>query len=81
MKQGYVAFLLLLGACTPEKTLRICQLLMGSQQALRQGVDPRLQLELAFVRIAGLGQLVDVENLLRKIERLEPAATGSPARP
>lgn len=68
-------------ACTAEKTLRICQLLMGSQQALRQGVDPRLQLELAFVRIAGLGQLVDVENLLRKIERLEPAATGSPSRP
>ena len=68
-------------ACTSEKTLRICQLLMGSQQALRQGVDPRLQLELAFVRIAGLGQLVDVENLLRKIERLEPAAAGSPARP
>ncbi len=68
-------------ACTPEKTLRICQLLMGSQQALRQGIDPRLQLELVFVRIAGLGQLVDVENLLRKIERLEPAATGSPARP
>ena len=68
-------------ACTPEKTLRICQLLMGSQQALRQGVDPRLQLELVFVRIAGLGQLVDVENLLRKIERLEPAATGSPSRP
>jgi DNA polymerase-3 subunit gamma/tau len=68
-------------ACTAEKTLRICQLLMGSQQALRQGVDPRLQLELVFVRIAGLGQLVDVENLLRKIERLEPAASGSPARP
>ena len=58
-------------ACTPEKTLRICQLLIGAQQALRQGVDPRLQLELTCVRIAGLGQLVDVENLLRKLERLE----------
>lgn len=69
-------------ACTPEKTLRICQLLIGSQQALRQGVDPRLQLELVSVRIAGLGQLVDVENLLRKIERLEsaPAPAGA-ARP
>jgi DNA polymerase-3 subunit gamma/tau len=65
-------------ACTPEKTLRICQLLIGAQQALRQGVDPRLQLELSCVRIAGLGQLVDVENLLRKLEKLESAG---PTRP
>ena len=65
-------------ACAPEKTLRICQLLIGSQQALRQGVDPRLQLELACVRIAGLGQLVDVENLLRKLEKLEAAGPSRP---
>ena len=67
--------------CAPEKTLRICQLLIGSQQALRQGVDPRLQLELACVRIAGLGQLVDVENLLRKLERLESATPVGAGRP
>ena len=64
--------------CTPEKTLRICQILIAAQQALRQGVDPRLQLELACVRIAGLGQLVDVENLLRKLERLEAAPASVP---
>ncbi len=71
------------GKCTPEKTLRICQLLIGAQQALRQGVDPRLQLELTAVRIAHLGELVDVENLLRKLERIEgqspaPAGAGRP---
>ena len=65
-------------ACTADKALRICQLLIGSQQALRQGVDPRLQLELVSVRIANLGQLVDVENLLRKLERLEGAPPVAP---
>ncbi len=55
----------------PEKTLRICQVLIGSQQAMRHGVDPRLQLELACVRIAGLGQMVDADALLRRLERLE----------
>ncbi len=79
-----------LGTCTPaleaqakqataEKTMRMCQILIGSQQALRQGVDPRLQLELAFVRIAGLGQLVDADTLLRRIERLEQAPAGAAA--
>jgi DNA polymerase-3 subunit gamma/tau len=79
-----------LGTCTPaleaqakqataERTMRTCQILIGSQQALRQGVDPRLQLELAFVRIAGLGQLVDADTLLRRIERLELAPAGAAA--
>jgi DNA polymerase-3 subunit gamma/tau len=79
-----------LGTCTPaleaqakqaapEKTLRMCQILVGSQQALRHGVDPRLQLELAFVRIAGLGQMVDADTLLRRIERLEHAPAGAAA--
>lgn len=79
-----------LGTCTPaleaqaklaapEKTLRICQILVGSQQALRHGVDPRLQLELAFVRIAGLGQMVDADTLLKRIERLEHTPAGAAA--
>ncbi len=63
-------------AATPEKTIRICQILVGSQQALRQGVDPRLQLELAFVRISGLGQVADVDTLLRRLERLEAGGGG-----
>lgn len=66
-------------AATPEKVLRICQILIGSQQAIRQGVDPRLQLELAVVRIGGLGQLADVDTLLKRLERLE--ASPSPPEP
>jgi DNA polymerase-3 subunit gamma/tau len=73
-----------LGLCTPaleaqaktagpDKTLRICQILIASQQSLRQGVDPRLQLELSFVRIAGLGQMFDLDALIKRIERLESA--------
>lgn len=65
-------------ACAPEKTLRMCQILVGCQQALRQGADPRLQLEMACVRIAGLGQLVDLDGLLRRIERIESAAPPRP---
>jgi DNA polymerase III subunit gamma/tau len=77
-------------AATPEKAMRICQILIGSQQALRQGVDPRLQLELSFVRIAGLGQVADVETLLKRLERLEAGGAqsassgsggGKPSRP
>jgi DNA polymerase-3 subunit gamma/tau len=64
---------------TPEKTMRTCQILIGSQLALRQGADPRLQLELSFVRIAGLGQLLDADTLLRRIERLESAPAGASA--
>ena len=63
-------------ALSPEKALRICQLLLGSQQALRQGVEARLQLELACVRIAGLGQVADLDTLLRRLERLEAAGPG-----
>jgi len=66
-------------ALSPEKALRICQLLLGSQQALRQGVEARLQLELACVRIAGLGQVADLDTLLRRLERLEAAGPGAAA--
>lgn len=70
-------------AATPEKLLRAAQVLMASQQALRQGVDPRLQIELACVRIAHLGPVADLDGLLRRIERLEAAAPagGSAPRP
>jgi len=56
---------------TPEKVLRLAQTLLAGQQALRHGVDPRLQLELVLVRIANLGQVLDVEGVLRRLERLE----------
>jgi DNA polymerase-3 subunit gamma/tau len=60
-------------ACSPEKAIRLCQILIGCQQSLRQGVDPRLQLEVACVRMAALGQVQDLDGLLRRIERLETA--------
>jgi DNA polymerase-3 subunit gamma/tau len=53
----------------PEKVMRISQILLGSQQALRHGVDARLQLELAFVRIANLGQVADLETLIKRLDR------------
>jgi len=48
---------------------------------LRHGVDPRLQLELACVRIARLGEVLDIDGLLRRLERLERSGAGSPAHP
>jgi DNA polymerase-3 subunit gamma/tau len=68
----------LAGMLPGEKVLRICQLLIGAQQALRQGVDARLQLELTCVRIAGLGRLVDLEALLKRIERAEATSQARP---
>ena len=61
--------------------MRIAQILIASQQALRHGVDPRLQTELACVRIARLGDVLDVEGLLRRIERLERSGSGVSANP
>jgi DNA polymerase III subunit gamma/tau len=58
-------------AITVEKSLRMAQILMASQQALRHGVDPRLQLEVTCVRLSRLGEVLDVDALLRRIERLE----------
>ncbi len=66
---------------TVEKALRIAQILLASQQALRHGVDPRLQLELACVRIARLGDVLDVDGLLKRIERLERSASSVSANP
>jgi DNA polymerase-3 subunit gamma/tau len=68
-------------AISPDKALRMVQVLIASQQALRHGVDPRVQLELACVRIARLGEVLDVEGLLRRIERLERPPTGAAAHP
>jgi DNA polymerase-3 subunit gamma/tau len=68
-------------AITVEKTLRIAQILVASQQALRHGVDPRLQAELVCVRIARLGDVLDVEGLLKRIERLERSASSVSANP
>jgi DNA polymerase-3 subunit gamma/tau len=65
-------------AATPEKVLRAAQVLTGTQQHLRHGADPRLAVEMALVRIARLGEVVDLERLLQRIERAEAGAAAGP---
>jgi DNA polymerase-3 subunit gamma/tau len=62
------------GRIPVEKLLRICQYLIGAQQAVRHQVDPQLQLELCFIRIAKLDQVLDIDNLIRQVQRLEQQA-------
>ncbi|MHC5068496.1 MAG: DNA polymerase III subunit gamma/tau [Planctomycetota bacterium] len=54
-----------------DKLLRVVQILGAANQASRHGGDARLQVELAAVRISRIGELLDVEGLLRRIERME----------
>jgi len=68
----------LAAAATPEKVLRAAQVLTGTQQHLRHGADPRLALEMALVRIARLGEVVDLERLVQRIERAEAGAAAGP---
>jgi DNA polymerase-3 subunit gamma/tau len=56
-----------------ERLQRMCQILLGTAQHLRQGSDPRLETELCLVRLAQLHQTVDIDDLLRRIARLETA--------
>jgi len=68
----------------PEKLLRMAQILAAAQQAIKHGVDPRLQLELVCVRLGHLGAVQDFDGLLRRLERLEGATAasgGAAARP
>lgn len=63
-----------------ETVLRVCQILIGAQQALRQHVDPQLQLELSFVRIARLGETLDIDNLIRHLRRMEQESGATSPR-
>lgn len=64
-----------------DKILRIAQIFNNSQQALRQGVDPQLQLEMAIVRIAQLRDMLDVEGLIKRLQRLEQEQGSLAAHP
>jgi DNA polymerase III subunit gamma/tau len=57
----------------PERILRICQVLLGAAGHLRSGADARLEIELALVRIAQLHQMVDLDDLLKRLAKLESA--------
>jgi len=68
--------------CDGDRLLRICQVLIATQQSLGRGTEPRLALELGLVRVAGLRDMVDYEGLLRRLQRLEvggPVAAGGPS--
>ncbi len=71
------------GAVDPARALRMAQVLLHAQGQLKFGHDPRLAIELAVVRLAQTAQLVDLETLVRRLERLEtPAQAGpGPVRP
>ncbi len=68
----------LAAAATPEKVLRAAQVLTGTQQHIRHGTDPRLALEMALVRVARLGEVVDLERLVQRIERAEAGTAAGP---
>ncbi len=67
--------------CGRDKAIRICQLLTQAQQAIRRGIEARLQVEMSLVKIAHLGSLESLEQLLRRIQRLEGGATGGGQSP
>lgn len=66
------------GSGAKDQALRICQVLLAARQTIKHGVEPRLQLEMAVVRIAGMAHMVDYETLLKRVQRLESGASRHP---
>ena len=72
---------------TPTTVHRFIDLLRATLDEIREGADPRLPLELAFVRTCRPQTELSVEALAQRLERLEagaptaPAAPAPPARP
>jgi DNA polymerase-3 subunit gamma/tau len=72
-------------ALPPGETVRTADLLVAAQAELREGSDPRLQLELALLK-ATRPAIAGRDLLLARVERLEanasaPAAPVAPAPP
>ena len=67
------------GKSNPEQVVKMCQLALTARQAVKHGVEARLQLDMAMVRLAGLARMVDYETLMRRIQRLEKDAPASPS--
>ncbi|MHB0867461.1 MAG: DNA polymerase III subunit gamma/tau [Thermoleophilia bacterium] len=66
---------------TPARVLRFVELLSEAYTAMRQGGDPRLQLELAFIRITQPEVDNSTRSLIYRIEQLEERLQngGAPA--
>ena len=54
-----------------DKLLRICQILSQSQQAMRRGIDAQLQIEMAVIRISQLRDMLDMDGLIKRLQRLD----------
>jgi DNA polymerase III subunit gamma/tau len=63
------------------EVVRLLDLLGAALEGVRAGADPRTQLELALVKAATPQADGSVGALLARIERLEHASAGAPARP
>ena len=66
-------------AFAEEDILRMLQVLMDLESALKHSAQPRLRLEMALVRLALMGRAVDVGQLLRRLQALEDTLHGQTA--
>ena len=64
-----------------DKLLRMCQILSGSQQAIRHGIDAQLQMEMSIIRISKLQDMLDMDGLLKRLQRLDHEGGNSPSHP
>ncbi len=62
-----------------EDILRMLQAVMDLEPALKHSVQPRFRLEMVLVRLARMGQAVDVGQLLRRLQTLEQELRGHTA--
>lgn len=63
-------------AAGEARLLRCLQVVLAAQEGLRNGVEARLQAELALIHLARLGDVVELDRLVQRLERLE---AGGPA--
>jgi DNA polymerase III gamma/tau subunit len=66
---------------TPTTVHRFIDLLRATLEEIRDGADPRLPLELAFVRTCRPQTELSLEALAQRLERLETGAPAAPAAP
>ena len=66
---------------TPTTVHRFIDLLRATLEEIRDGADPRLPLELAFVRTCRPQTELSLEALAQRLERLEAGAPAAPAAP
>lgn len=63
---------------TPAQVLRFVELLSDAYTRMRQGVEPRLELELAFVRMTQPQADISTKSMLYRLEQIEQRMNESP---